>query len=557
MTIISIILAVENEVNSLTVCLDALMKQTLPITDFEVIVAAYHLDQPIHKLLSPYTEWLRLSYVESDSPHRSRAFNLGARAASGDAYLFLRDGVVPEHGCLEGHLKAQQSWGKCVVIGEVRIGFSENAKGFTQYVSEQMYGDYKPIKQGERISWKLCRTGNMSIQRDQFLNAGGFNDAQPVGEDEEICFRLVQENVPIVFSREAGGYLRASEDLDEVMKQIQKRAEADVMMFQRHPSMLPHLLLGRFNHLGIRGTILRRFLLFLSIHPLRLAASTYFLLKRKAYSEWHRFVYSYCYWYSVRAAASSEDFWKSLSRGPIILMYHSIGQSKEPWSEYIVPEKNFDRQMAWLSKKGYQVISLEQLISFRFEYRLPPGRSVIITFDDGYLDNREIAHRILRQYGFAATIFLVSQFVGKTNQWDRNGNLAGKPLMSWEMIRQMAQDGCRFGAHSRSHPYLTELAEDQIQNEVEGSRCDLQDKIGQPISTFAYPHGKYCQEVMSAVEQAGYSAACSSDSGVNDPAVPDLALRRAEIRGNYSLAGFAITLWIGQTRLLWRLLKGM
>jgi peptidoglycan/xylan/chitin deacetylase (PgdA/CDA1 family) len=213
--------------------------------------------------------------------------------------------------------------------------------------------------------------------------------------------------------------------------------------------------------------------------------------------------------------------------------------------------------MEWLHSRGYQVISLEQLISFRNEKRLPPGRSVIITFDDGYQDNWEIAYRILRDHSFPATIFLVSQYVGKTNLWDLDGELTERKLLSWENILEMAQNGISFGSHSRSHPRLTELSEEQLRNEIELSRSELQNELEEQIVTFAYPNGKYNQKIVSVLKDSGFLASCSSDSGVNDPCVPDFSLRRAEISGKYDLFSFALTLWFGQTRVFWRLLKGI
>jgi peptidoglycan/xylan/chitin deacetylase (PgdA/CDA1 family) len=553
---ISIIIGIRNEINSVAEYLAALQQQTLPTSDFEVIFVANRPSVPARQLISRYAKSMQLALIETDSPNPGGAFNCGANAASGEFFVFLEESFMPDRRLAEGHLQAQQACGGGIVIGEARRDYTGNAKGFIRYLVEQENKLYKPIRDMETISWTRCKTGNLSMPRGIFLRIGGFDDSLPDFVDVEICFRLAQTKIPIAYSREASGRRKVTTRLREIVLEIQKQAKVEVSMYQRHPSMLPQLSLGKFNDLGMRGSILRRLWFTLGIHPILLAALNYIPAKQSQLREWYRFFYSYCYWYGVRLAVQNET-WNSLTRGPIILMYHAVGQPHQPAGKYILPERQFKRQMAWLRKRDYRVISLENLISLRRENRLPPGRSVIITFDDGYKDNWEIAAHILRHYGFTATIFLVSRYVGKTNQWDREGELAGRQLLSWKEIQKMRQEGFSFGAHSRSHTYLTELAEGELKSEIEGSSSDLQNQSGQPVTIFAYPNGKFNQEVIAALKNAGFLAACSSDSGVNDPAIPEYALRRAEIRGNYSLVHFASTLWLGQTRAFWRLLKGI
>jgi peptidoglycan/xylan/chitin deacetylase (PgdA/CDA1 family) len=237
---------------------------------------------------------------------------------------------------------------------------------------------------------------------------------------------------------------------------------------------------------------------------------------------------------------------RALVRAPVILMYHAVARSTEATGWYVVPARRFARQMAWLALRRYRVLSLGDLLQYRHRFELPPARSVVITFDDGYTDNYEVAHPILSARGFRATFFLVSGCIGGRNDWDHRGELAGRPIMSWEAARELAGAGMEIGAHTRWHSVLPELSPTERRDEVSGSRHDLESGLGQPVRTFAYPFGRLDEATMAAVAEAGFTGACCSRSGVNDPGIPGLRLHRVEIRGADSLLHFALAVRRGR-----------
>jgi peptidoglycan/xylan/chitin deacetylase (PgdA/CDA1 family) len=87
------------------------------------------------------------------------------------------------------------------------------------------------------------------------------------------------------------------------------------------------------------------------------------------------------------------------------------------------------------------------------------------------------------------------------------------------------------------------LPEEAREEEIRGSRADLEARLGGPVRAFAYPYGLFDEAAVRAAEQAGFDAACSAHSGANGPAVPAFLLRRLEIRGTDTLLGFALVLW--------------
>jgi peptidoglycan/xylan/chitin deacetylase (PgdA/CDA1 family) len=205
-----------------------------------------------------------------------------------------------------------------------------------------------------------------------------------------------------------------------------------------------------------------------------------------------------------------------------------------------VSRRAFRRQLAWLQRCGYRPLGLDELLRARHEHRLPVGRSVVVTFDDGYRDNYQRACPVLRHYGFMATFFIVTGFVGGVNAWDRDGALVGRALLSWPDIRALLALGMQVGGHTRHHPRLTEIEPELARAEVAGSRHDLEQRLGQSIASFAYPHGRYDPATIEAVVDAGFTGACCSDGGPNDPAVPIFQLRRLEVRGSDSLLQFML-----------------
>jgi peptidoglycan/xylan/chitin deacetylase (PgdA/CDA1 family) len=172
---------------------------------------------------------------------------------------------------------------------------------------------------------------------------------------------------------------------------------------------------------------------------------------------------------------------------------------------------------------------------------------VILTFDDGYADNWELARPILQRYGFAATVFLVSGALGGFPTWTSEPALQGRPLLTVAQIRELLAAGIEIGAHTRTHPSLTGVAEPEVREaEVKGSREDLERYLGRPVRSFAYPFGDYDAELLALVEHAGYEGACGTCPGINDPAAPAFELCRLEVRGTDSLLTFARMIWRGE-----------
>lgn len=207
-----------------------------------------------------------------------------------------------------------------------------------------------------------------------------------------------------------------------------------------------------------------------------------------------------------------------------ILTYHRFAESCD--SNMCMPIKAFERQMRYLKDNGYHVITAEQLVAF-LEYRQGlPKKSVLITMDDGYRSVYSIAYPILKEYGYTATLFIYTDFVG-----------VSKMAVTWDQLKEMRADGFMVGSHTAAHSDLTRPQEGEseaeflarIKKELSGSKKILDQKLDQNTYFLAYPFGYYDQRSMQMAKKAGYKVAMSVKRGGNPFFANPLVLRRDQI----------------------------
>ena len=496
-------------------------------------------------LVTPY----RLSVCEQEHLGRGAALNRGVAAASGCYCLFLGDNVVAQTDIVGEHLRAQQANRDAVCQGPINLTSSPQADWYTREFVEHWNQKFIKLNAGSQsLSWLDCNGGNLSAPRAAIIEAGGFAADLAVSLEVELAHNLERHGLRMMFAAQAAVEQIEDRDFGRLTAEAEQRGQVHAELCRRQPDMLPQLL-GNFIETTLRTLSMRRWLLALNVPPRWLSVMGRTANRSKQRADWFKFIHDYSYWRGVRQATPDHETWQRLTQGTPILMYHAFGKSGESPSRYILPVDRFERQMAWLKWLRYRVLSLEDYLRYQTEDRLPPARSVVITVDDGYVDNYAMAYPILRRYGFPATIFLVSGNVGDVNHWDEHGLLRDRALMSWTEVREMSRDGVTFGAHTQTHPMLTAVTPGRARAEIAGSRADLEQALGQPVQLFSYPHGKHDATARSIVEQAGYSGACTTRAGMNSPATPAFELRRTEVRGTDSFMRFALALWLGDDHL--------
>src|SRR3989440_8760704 len=203
----------------------------------------------------------------------------------------------------------------------------------------------------------------------------------------------------------------------------------------------------------------------------------------------------------------------------IIFCYHRlVDKIRYPGTE-ITPAA-FEAQMKELKDRGITVIPMQDLLAWkRGEKNIPP-RCAVITFDDGYKSQYEVAWPIMKKYGYPFTMFIYTEGV-------RGGSLAGGGAITWEQLADMRDNGIDIEAHSATHQDLREghtimvsqpgakrtkkkltgaEYEQWVQNEIVGSKQLLEQRLGIKINCFAVPFGTYNDHVKEIARNAGYEA---------------------------------------------------
>ena len=201
---------------------------------------------------------------------------------------------------------------------------------------------------------------------------------------------------------------------------------------------------------------------------------------------------------------------------PPILMYHNL-DNEFMRSKLSVSPESFDKQMRFISRH-YNPVSLKELAAMvKNKEKIPKG-TIAITFDDGYENNYTSGYPVLKKYRIKATIFLI---VDKINT---------PGYLTEEQIKEMHQSGLvDFGAHTLTHPYLTEIPKLRLKQEIYDSKKKLEEMFGWEYEVFAYPGGRFNQNAKEMVEEAGYFAAVATSPGEKFPNDDIYALKRVRI----------------------------
>ena len=184
-------------------------------------------------------------------------------------------------------------------------------------------------------------------------------------------------------------------------------------------------------------------------------------------------------------------FVRDTATGIPVLNYHQINDKDH--NALTVPVADFEREMAYLKADGYTSITPEQL-SDHLKYGKPlPEKPVMITFDDGYRDNYTNAFPILQKYGFTASIFLVSDFMNRFDNY-----------LTWEQVQEMSEAGINMESHTLSHVELAGLSHDELYKQLIGGKLATEWKTLKFVKYMAYPCGNMDGAAMTAVKDCGY-----------------------------------------------------
>jgi glycosyltransferase involved in cell wall biosynthesis/peptidoglycan/xylan/chitin deacetylase (PgdA/CDA1 family) len=220
-------------------------------------------------------------------------------------------------------------------------------------------------------------------------------------------------------------------------------------------------------------------------------------------------------------------------RGLRVLAYHRVVDARD---ELAIHPARFAAQMRALRAADVEIVSLEEGLR-RLDAGSVDERLVAVTFDDGYRDVAEHALPVLAELDIPATIYVASAVTDGAARftWYRTQ----PPLLRFDELRELAAGGrVAVGAHTRTHPSLPQLDDARARREIVDGRVELEDRIGRPVTTFAYPAGRLTARDRELVRSAGFLAGLTCEPGVNDRSTDRAALCRTLIDRRDGLAAF-------------------
>ena len=233
-----------------------------------------------------------------------------------------------------------------------------------------------------------------------------------------------------------------------------------------------------------------------------------------------------------------------------VLAYHSISDNlfgkSHPYQQINTSPSVFALQMKWLRRAGYRTVNLPEMMN-ALDTERDCSKTVVLTFDDGYQDFYSEAFPLLKQCGFAATVFLASDRIRNTAAC-----IEGANYLTWREVRELHSQGITFGSHSVTHADFRSLGPEQIDYELGYSKETIEQEIGAQVDSFSYPFAlpeedrDFTRYLADALENLGYANGVSSaigrakpgDTRLFLPRLPvnscdDVELFRAKLEGGY------------------------
>ncbi|MFC2159555.1 polysaccharide deacetylase family protein [Actinomycetota bacterium] len=207
---------------------------------------------------------------------------------------------------------------------------------------------------------------------------------------------------------------------------------------------------------------------------------------------------------------------------------------------------NFDILCKTLADLGYQTVTFADLLKHMDHGRALPDKAVIITSDDGYQGNYTNAFPVLKKYGYGMTVFLVTGAIAEDDV-DRMENTVfnkrtdvERPMLIWPEIKEMDEYGCEFLSHTVNHIRLGLASDEEMLDELIGSREDIESRLGRDVDFFAWPYDNYSEDKWPLIGEAGYRGAVRYWGGIEDLRTIDLNnIKRFEFNSYVSPVEYA------------------
>ena len=538
---LSILIATHNRRDLLRRCVDSLVAQTQAPSTFELVVVDDGSTDGTATMAAELDTPFRLRVLSLPNGGKAAALNAAIPVAAGSICLFLDDDVIASPQLVAEHVRAHRAEPMALALGSLTQVPPDNRDWYGHAYAQDWNQRFEALG-NRQPNWTDCYGGNFSAPRAALEAVGGFSTELPAVEDIELGFRLHNAGCVPTYMPKAHVVHDDQKPRRRMIGHNLGFGAFCAEFGERHPATRRQLI-GWFCDATPREVRLRRTVIALRVPPRLLAALGAAIPGEGRRLTWFGFVSRATFWAGARRAMTRAR-WRETARSVPVLMYHAFTATGEP-ERYLVTKSSFTLQMRLLAALRYRVISFEDFAQGLREGRMPARRTAVVTIDDGYLDNLEIALPILRRRRFPATLFLISRRLGAGNDWSPGHAIAGRPLASADQVARMRQLGAEIGGHTRTHCSLPSASDSVAREEVVGGREDLEAIVGAPVTTFAYPYGELDDRDVSIVDNGGYLGACTTLPRRAQLADDPLRIPRIEVMGTDSPRRFLQKLRLG------------
>ena len=558
---ISVVIPTYNRRDILSLTLPTVLKQDLAPERREVIVVVDgSTDGTIEALRDAV--FAQAKVIEQSNAGVSAARNAGFRAARGQLVLFLDDDMICDPSLLRRHLDAHVGEeNRLIVMGEIQLSPRSYPGLMTEWRHDSERRWLEEVRAGPADEWwQALRFAHASASRSLLMEAGGFDESFRFGDEEiEFGVRLARVGVRPRFIRDLVVWHVYRKSISEFMCfDVPCYGRSQLLFCRKYPQYRNRGLLRNLQAGSPLKARVRELLTRSSVSPDHLlqipfgitsALSGIPAMRRAAMKLLDHSHTIGIYRGAMEAAGSWKKLREEVGMRLPVLLYHHVGRAhRGAYPLLTISPERFEEQLKWLERHGYTTIRAADWIAWcRFGSPLPP-KPVLITFDDGYEDLARHAFPALKRHGMTATVFIVTQCVGRTNEWD-TGAWALLPLLSEAQICEWAAQGIEFGSHTRRHPDLTTLSPKQLETEIVGSSKELEHILGTPPKVLAYPFGSLNADVSGCAARS-FDLSFTIEAGINSLATDRSRMYRLEILPHDNLVKFATLIACGYRPLM-------
>lgn len=207
-----------------------------------------------------------------------------------------------------------------------------------------------------------------------------------------------------------------------------------------------------------------------------------------------------------------------------VLYYHSVDENAA--NEVTITPEKLKEQLNYINNNNYVTVTMTELYDHIENNKPIPEKSILITFDDGYMNNYTEAFPMLKELNMTATIFCVGN------------SLDGSYYLSEEAIKEMSDYGIDIESHTVNHLHLDTMSYDEQLLELKNSKNILEKITGKEVLSLAYPFGDYNDDTIKAAKDAGYKMGFTTKLGLSDRADDIYKLDRIYISSSYDMNTF-------------------